>query len=195
MRKNTKAWYSPSTIHHPPSTKTATYNLERRKHNERTTEEQTGGGADSGADGLHHGTHDSILYECYPCIIAAPYPLGIPKGDACYHRDARRGSKRVWDADHSRKRKEESGKRRVHSIRAPLSFGAFPPRQSERGLGGEAEGRGMGNLGEAFVEQKETSDWVSVTCLLCGVIPSGFEPEAYCLEGSCSIQLSYGTPC
>ena len=25
------------------------------------------------------------------------------------------------------------------------------------------------------------------------VIPSGFEPEAYCLEGSCSIQLSYGT--
>ena len=25
------------------------------------------------------------------------------------------------------------------------------------------------------------------------MIPSGFEPEAYCLEGSCSIQLSYGT--
>jgi len=25
------------------------------------------------------------------------------------------------------------------------------------------------------------------------VIPSGFEPETYCLEGSCSIQLSYGT--
>lgn len=25
------------------------------------------------------------------------------------------------------------------------------------------------------------------------VIPSGIEPETYCLEGSCSIQLSYGT--
>ena len=25
------------------------------------------------------------------------------------------------------------------------------------------------------------------------VIPSGFEPETYCLEGSCSIQLSYWT--
>ena len=29
--------------------------------------------------------------------------------------------------------------------------------------------------------------------LFVSVIPSGFEPEAYCLEGSCSIQLSYGT--
>ena len=29
--------------------------------------------------------------------------------------------------------------------------------------------------------------------ILAVVIPSGFEPEAYCLEGSCSIQLSYGT--
>ena len=29
--------------------------------------------------------------------------------------------------------------------------------------------------------------------LRLSVIPSGFEPEAYCLEGSCSIQLSYGT--
>ena len=25
------------------------------------------------------------------------------------------------------------------------------------------------------------------------MIPIGFEPMAYCLEGSCSIQLSYGT--
>ena len=25
------------------------------------------------------------------------------------------------------------------------------------------------------------------------VIPSGLEPETYCLEGSCSIQLSYQT--
>lgn len=24
-------------------------------------------------------------------------------------------------------------------------------------------------------------------------IPRGFEPRTYCLEGSCSIQLSYGT--
>ena len=27
------------------------------------------------------------------------------------------------------------------------------------------------------------------------VIPFGFEPKTYCLEGSCSIQLSYGTVC
>ncbi|MEN9421993.1 MAG: hypothetical protein RLZZ107_1472 [Bacteroidota bacterium] len=27
------------------------------------------------------------------------------------------------------------------------------------------------------------------------VIPFGFEPKTYCLEGSCSIQLSYGTGC
>ena len=26
------------------------------------------------------------------------------------------------------------------------------------------------------------------------VIPLGLEPKTYCLEGSCSIQLSYGTP-
>ena len=25
------------------------------------------------------------------------------------------------------------------------------------------------------------------------MIPFGFEPKTYCLEGSCSIQLSYGT--
>ncbi len=31
--------------------------------------------------------------------------------------------------------------------------------------------------------------------LSCKVIPTGFEPVAYCLEGSCSIQLSYGTFC
>ena len=27
------------------------------------------------------------------------------------------------------------------------------------------------------------------------MIPSGFEPETHSLEGCCSIQLSYGTPC
>ena len=27
------------------------------------------------------------------------------------------------------------------------------------------------------------------------VIPSGLEPETVCLEGRCSIQLSYGTRC
>ena len=31
----------------------------------------------------------------------------------------------------------------------------------------------------------------SFLCVL--VIRSGFEPETYCLEGSCSIQLSYQT--
>ena len=30
-------------------------------------------------------------------------------------------------------------------------------------------------------------------CLISFVIPIGFEPMTYCLEGSCSIQLSYGT--
>ena len=29
--------------------------------------------------------------------------------------------------------------------------------------------------------------------LRLSVIPLGLEPKAYCLEGSCSIQLSYGT--
>ncbi len=29
--------------------------------------------------------------------------------------------------------------------------------------------------------------------LVSFVIPLGLEPKAYCLEGSCSIQLSYGT--
>ena len=32
------------------------------------------------------------------------------------------------------------------------------------------------------------------TCGLILVIPLGLEPKACCLEGSCSIQLSYGTP-
>ncbi len=30
------------------------------------------------------------------------------------------------------------------------------------------------------------------TVIMINVTPSGFEPETYCLEGSCSIQLSYG---
>jgi hypothetical protein len=30
-------------------------------------------------------------------------------------------------------------------------------------------------------------------CFNHQVIPFGFEPKTYCLEGSCSIQLSYGT--
>ena len=41
--------------------------------------------------------------------------------------------------------------------------------------------------------EKSARYCVSVSCGFCKVIPSGFEPEAYCLEGSCSIQLSYGT--
>ncbi len=41
-------------------------------NNERTTEEQAGRGADSGIDGLPHGTHDGFMYGLYPRIIAAP---------------------------------------------------------------------------------------------------------------------------
>ena len=36
------------------------------------------------------------------------------------------------------------------------------------------------------------ASWGLVNVVL-GVIPDGFEPSAYCLEGSCSIQLSYET--
>ena len=32
-----------------------------------------------------------------------------------------------------------------------------------------------------------------ISVRLVNVIPFGFEPKTYCLEGSCSIQLSYGT--
>ena len=40
-----------------------------------------------------------------------------------------------------------------------------------------------------MVKTKKTTEyqWLSY------VIPEGFEPSTYCLEGSCSIQLSYGT--
>ena len=31
--------------------------------------------------------------------------------------------------------------------------------------------------------------------LNASVRPSGLEPETYCLEGSCSIRLSYGRKC
>ncbi|GAA4907525.1 hypothetical protein GCM10023313_07960 [Mucilaginibacter defluvii] len=40
-------------------------------------------------------------------------------------------------------------------------------------------------------QKKGTNDLLSR--LSQGVIPFGFEPKTYCLEGSCSIQLSYGT--
>ncbi len=33
----------------------------------------------------------------------------------------------------------------------------------------------------------------SITLTFIFVIPLGLEPKTYCLEGSCSIQLSYGT--
>ncbi len=35
--------------------------------------------------------------------------------------------------------------------------------------------------------------YAPISSKLGEVIPSGLEPETYCLEGSCSIQLSYGT--
>ena len=41
---------------------------------------------------------------------------------------------------------------------------------------------------ECFLNKK-TTDFSMVYL----VIPEGFEPSTYCLEGSCSIQLSYGT--
>jgi hypothetical protein len=34
---------------------------------------------------------------------------------------------------------------------------------------------------------------ITLAMLFLFVIPFGFEPKTYCLEGSCSIQLSYGT--
>ena len=43
-----------------------------------------------------------------------------------------------------------------------------------------------------FVEKK-TGQTRYESCLSRLVIPFGFEPKTYCLEGSCSIQLSYGT--
>ena len=37
------------------------------------------------------------------------------------------------------------------------------------------------------------SPLVSLSGEIVMVIPLGLEPKTYCLEGSCSIQLSYGT--
>ena len=43
---------------------------------------------------------------------------------------------------------------------------------------------------DSIVENKKSKAFA----LLCfAVIPLGLEPKTYCLEGSCSIQLSYGT--
>ncbi len=39
-------------------------------------------------------------------------------------------------------------------------------------------------------KKRESSKW---QLSLFHVIPLGLEPKTYCLEGSCSIQLSYGT--
>ncbi len=41
-----------------------------------------------------------------------------------------------------------------------------------------------------IIETKKTCE---TQVLVISVIRSGFEPETYCLEGSCSIQLSYRT--
>ena len=41
---------------------------------------------------------------------------------------------------------------------------------------------------------KKTGKRLKASCLpVLFVIPLGLEPKTYCLEGSCSIQLSYGT--
>ena len=42
-------------------------------------------------------------------------------------------------------------------------------------------------------ERQEIKKPFNLEGLFGSVIPIGFEPMAYCLEGSCSIQLSYGT--
>ncbi len=42
---------------------------------------------------------------------------------------------------------------------------------------------------------KKAGKRLKASCLpVLLVIPLGLEPKTYCLEGSCSIQLSYGTP-
>ena len=44
-----------------------------------------------------------------------------------------------------------------------------------------------------FAQIEKGSKNLFFKTLLYWVIPIGFEPMTYCLEGSCSIQLSYGT--
>ena len=48
---------------------------------------------------------------------------------------------------------------------------------------------------EGAIKGKKNGDSINFDAIPDRVIPSGFEPETYCLEGSCSIQLSYGTQC
>jgi hypothetical protein len=46
---------------------------------------------------------------------------------------------------------------------------------------------------QAWILANKKAQLPSAIVLNHQVIPFGFEPKTYCLEGSCSIQLSYGT--